>query len=94
MLCGKIGICRWVYQCEQSHRPAPWDAKLPLSDKYTRRVAEIMCRLAAHFDYRAAAELSHQGIEVSHTTLHRWSSTRHIKTFKITLLYVHIDIIT
>ena len=78
-LCGKIGICRWVYQCEQGHRHAPWDAKQQLLDKYTRRVAEMMCRLGMQFDFREAAdELSRQGIEVSHTTLHQkvgeWSA--------------------
>lgn len=43
-----------------------------------RRVAEAMCRLSARLDYREASEeLSHQGIEVSHTTLResvcKWS---------------------
>ena len=34
-------------------------------------VAAAMMRLAAQLNYRAAAaELKHQGIEVSHTTLH------------------------
>jgi hypothetical protein len=78
-LCGKIGICRWVYQCEQGHRHAPWDAKQQLLDKYTRRVAEMMCCLGMQLDFREAAdELSRQGIEVSHTTLHQkvgeWSA--------------------
>ena len=71
-LCGKIGVHRWVYRCEQGHRHAPWDAKQKLLDKYTHRVAEIMCRFAAHLDFReAASELSRQGIKVSHTTLQK-----------------------
>lgn len=50
-----------------------------LRGKWTRRVIERMCYLAAHFDYRAAAkELSFLGMEVSHTTLREkvleWSS--------------------
>ena len=77
-LCGKISISRWVYCCEQGHRHAPWEAKQKLLDQYTHRVAEAMCRLSARLDYREASEeLSHQGIEVSHTILHqnvrKWS---------------------
>ena len=71
-LCGKIGVNRWVYQCEQGHRHAPWDAKQKLLGRYTRRVAEVMCRLVAHLDFReAASELSRQGIEVSHMALQK-----------------------
>jgi hypothetical protein len=71
-LCGKIGVNRWIYQCEQGHRHALWDGKQKLLDRYTHRVAEVMCRLAAQLDFReAASELSRQGIEVSHTTLHK-----------------------
>ena len=77
-LCGKISIRRWVYCCEQGHRHAPWDVKQKLLDRYTHRVAEAMCRLSSRLDYREASEeLSHQGIEVSHTILHqhvrKWS---------------------
>lgn len=77
-LCGKISINRWVYCCEQGHRHVPWEAQQKLSDHYTHRVAEAMCRLSARLDYREASEeLSHQGIAVSHTTLHqhvcKWS---------------------
>ncbi len=77
-LCGTIRINRWVYCCEQGHRHVPWDAKQKLLDQYTHRVAEAMCRLSARLDYREASqELSHQGIEISHTTLHqsvcKWS---------------------
>ena len=71
-LCGKISVNRWVYCCEQGHRHAPWDAKQKLLDQYTHRVAEAMCRLVAHLDYRVASEeLSRQGIKVSHTTLQK-----------------------
>ncbi len=78
-LCGEIGICRWVYQCEQGHRSAPWDLEQELLDRYTRRVAEMMCRLAIQLDFREAAdELLRQSIEASHTTLHQkvseWSA--------------------
>ena len=77
-LCGKISISRWVYCCEQGHRHAPWDVKQKLLDQYTHRVAEAMCRLSFRLDYREASEeLSHQGIEVSHTIRHqnvrKWS---------------------
>ena len=42
-----------------------------MKGEYTHRVAEMMCRFAAHFEYRTASdELAHYGIEVSHTTLH------------------------
>jgi len=63
-LCGKINISRWVYSCGQGHTYPSWENK--------------MCCLSARLDYRAAAEeLSHQGIEVSHTILHqnvhKWS---------------------
>lgn len=71
-LCGKIGVNRWVYQCEEGHRHAPWDVAQQLLDTYTHRVAEVMCRLAVHLDFReAASELSRQGIEVSRTTLQK-----------------------
>ena len=77
-LCGRISISRWVYSCEKGHRHSPWDNKQKFLDQYTHRVAEAMCRLSARLDYRAASEeLSHQGIEVSHTILHqnvrKWS---------------------
>ena len=69
---GKFGILTAPY-----HRP--WDVCQRLQGKWTRRVIERMCYLAAHFDYRGAAEeLSRQGIEVSHTTgrekVLEWSS--------------------
>lgn len=71
-LCGDIGVRRWVYYCEDRHYHFPWDTKHKLKGKYTHRVAEMMCRFAAHFDYRAASEeLGHLGVEVSHTTLHK-----------------------
>ena len=69
-LCGVIRVERWVYSCACGHYAVPWDAKQKLRGQYTHRVAEAMCRLSALLDYReAASELSHQGIEVSHTTL-------------------------
>lgn len=81
--CGEICVNRWVYQCEEAHRHAPWDLKQALLDKYSRCVAEKMCRLAMLLDYREAAlELSRQGIEVSHTTLQKkvmsWSETLNV----------------
>ena len=81
-LCGRIRAQRWVYKCVSGHYHRPWDRRQKLKGKYTYRVAERMCYLAAHFDYRAAAkELSFQGIEVSHTTLHQkvreWLSELH-----------------
>lgn len=81
-LCGKIRVQRWVYKCASGHYHRPWDACQKLKGKWTHRVAERMCYLAAPFDYRAAAkELSFQGIKVSHTTLHQkvreWLSELH-----------------
>lgn len=70
-LCGVVRLSRWEYKCRCGHIQVPWDAKQPLLGKYTQKVAAVMMRLAAQLDYRAAAaELKHQGIEVSHTTLH------------------------
>lgn len=70
-LCGVIRVRRWVYHCDAKHYHTPWDTKQKLRGKWTHRVAEAMCRLASKLDYReAAAELSRQGVEVSHTTLH------------------------
>ena len=53
------------------------------------RVAAAMMRLAAQLNYRAAAaELKHQGIEVSHTTLHQkvqaWSSYKSVSDYALT----------
>ncbi len=81
-LCGRIRVQRWVYKCVSGHYHRPWDMRQKLKGIYTYRVAERMCYLAAHFDYRAAAkELSFQGIEVNHTTLHQkvreWLSELH-----------------
>ena len=71
-LCGKVRVQRWVYECGSGHYHRPWDACQKLKGKWTHHVAERMCYMAAHFDYRAAAkELSFQGIKVSHTTLHQ-----------------------
>ena len=54
--------------------------------RYTHQVAGVMMRLAAQLNYRAAAaELKHQGIEVSHTTLHQkvraWSSGESVSDY-------------
>lgn len=71
-LCGVIRVERWVYCCQDKHYHTPWDTKQKLKGKYTHRVAEMMCRFAVNFDYRAASEeLARQGIKVSHTTLHK-----------------------
>jgi len=71
-LCGVIRVERWVYHCDAKHYHTPWDMKQQLKGSYTHRVAEKMCRFAANFDYRGAAEeLSRQGIDVSHTTLNK-----------------------
>ena len=71
-LCGVLRVPRWEYKCKCGHIHVPWETKQPLKGRYTHKVAAIMMRLAAQLNYRAAAmELKHQGIEVSHTTLHR-----------------------
>ena len=64
----------------------PWDAKQPLLAGYTQKVAAVMMRLAAQLNYRvAAAELKHQGIQVSHTTLHQkvqtWSEGEKVSDY-------------
>ena len=69
--CGVVCVPRWEYQCDEKHYHRPWDTKHKLKGKFTHAVAEMMCRFAANFDYRAAAEeLGRLGVEVSHTTLH------------------------
>ena len=78
-VCGEIHVKRWVYVCDQGHYQTPWEATAGFKDGCTLGVAEAMCRLASRLNYRAAAEeLSHHGIEVSHTTLHQkvrnWAS--------------------
>lgn len=71
-LCGVLCLPRWEYKCRCGHIQVPWEAKQPLLGRYTQKVAAVMMRLAAQLNYRAAAaELKHQGIEVSHTTLHQ-----------------------
>lgn len=71
-LCGEIRVDRWVYVCEKGHYQTPWEATAGFKDGCTIGVASAMCRLASRLNYRAAAEeLSHQGIDVSHTTLHK-----------------------
>ena len=71
--CGIVRVLRWTYKCPCGHiHGSPWEARQPLKGRYTHKVAAVMMRLAAQLDYRAAAaELKHQGIEVSHTTLHK-----------------------
>ena len=78
-LCGVLRLPRWEYKCKCGAIHVPWEAKQPLKGGYTQKVAAVMMRLAAQLNYRAAAlALKHQGIEVSHTTLHQkvreWSS--------------------
>ena len=68
--CGVICVMRWVYRCDCVHRQIHWEAKQKLKGRYTHRVAERICRLAALLDFRdASKELSRQGIEVSHTAI-------------------------
>lgn len=85
-LCGVLRLPRWEYKCQCGHIHVPWDAKQPLKGRYTQAVAAAMMRLAAQLNYRAAAtELKHQGIEVSHTTLHQkvqaWSSGESVSDY-------------
>ena len=71
-LCGVLRVPRWEYKCKCGVIHVPWEAKQRLKGRYTQQVAAVMMRLAAQLNYRAAAmELKHQGIEVSHTTLHQ-----------------------
>ena len=71
-LCGEIRVKRWVYVCDHGHYQTPWEATAGFKAGCTVGVAEVMCRLASRLNYRTAAEeLSHHGIHVSHTTLHK-----------------------
>lgn len=85
-LCGVLRLPRWEYKCKCGHIDVPWEQQQPLKGKYTQRVAAAMMRLASQLNYRAAAsELKHQGIEVSHTTLHQkvlaWSEDEEIAAY-------------
>ena len=85
-VCGVLRLPRWEYKCQCGHIHVPWDAKQGLKGRYTQGVAAAMMRLAAQLNYRAAAaELKHQGIEVSHTTLHQkvqaWSSGEEVSDY-------------
>ena len=85
-VCGVLRLSRWEYKCQCGHIHVPWDAKQGLKGRYTQGVAAAMMRLAAQLNYRAAAaELKHQGIEVSHTTLHQkvqaWSSGESVSDY-------------
>ena len=85
-LCGVLRLPRWEYKCQCGHIHVPWDAKQLLKGRYTQAVAAAMMRVAAQLNYRAAAaELKHQGIEVSHTTLHQkvqaWSSGESVSDY-------------
>ena len=85
-VCGKISVERWVYVCESGHWHVPWDIAEGFEDGCTRGVASAMCRLAARLNYKAAAEeLSHHGIEVSHTTLHqkvrKWAAGEQVSDY-------------
>ena len=85
-VCGVLRLSRWEYKCQCGHIHVPWDAKQGLKGRYTQGVAAAMMRLAAQLNYRAAAaELKHQGIEVSHTTLHQkvqeWGSGEEVSDY-------------
>ena len=84
--CGVVRVFRWEYKCGCGHTEVPWDARQPLKGCYTHKVAGVMMRLAAQLNYRAAsAELKHQGIKVSHTTLHEkvreWSAGEEVSDY-------------
>ena len=85
-LCGVLRLPRWEYKCRCGHLHVPWEAKQRLKGRYTQAVAAVMMRVAAQLNYRAAAaELKHQGIQVSHTTLHEkvraWSSGESVSDY-------------
>lgn len=85
-VCGVVRVKRWEYKCGCGHIQVPWDAKQPLLGGYTQKVAAVMMRLSAQLNYReAAAELKHQGIQVSHTTLHQkvqaWSEGESVSDY-------------
>lgn len=68
----------WCYTCKglgvslSAESLSTLGSQQKLRGQFTHRVSEAMCQLAAHFDFREAAlELSRQGIEVSHTTIHQ-----------------------
>ena len=70
--CGVIQVERWVYGCANGHYHVAWDGKQKLRGQYTPEVIVAMCRVAARLNFREAAEeLSHQGIKVSHQTIHQ-----------------------
>ena len=85
-VCGVLRVFRWEYKCQCGHIHVPWELKQSLKGRYTQAVAAAMMRVAAQLNYRAAsAELKHQGIEVSHTTLHQkvqaWSSGESVSDY-------------
>ena len=85
-ICGVLRLPRWEYKCQCGHIHVPWEAKQLLKGRYTQAVAAAMMRVAAQLNYRAAAaELKHQGIEVSHTTLHEkvreWSAGESVSDY-------------
>ena len=85
-VCGVLRVFRWEYKCQCGHIHVPWESKQGLKGGYTQAVAAAMMRVAAQLNYRAAAaELKHQGIEVSHTTLHQkvqaWSSGESVSDY-------------
>ena len=84
--CGVLQVYRWEYKCRCGHIHVPWEADQLLKGRYTQTVAATMMRVAAQLNYRAAAaELKHQGINVSHTTLHQkvqaWSSGESVSDY-------------
>lgn len=85
-ICGVLRLPRWEYKCACGHIHVPWEGKQRLKGRYTQAVAAAMLRVAAQLNYRgAAAELKHQGIQVSHTTLHKkvreWSSGESVSAY-------------
>ncbi|MFQ6044648.1 MAG: hypothetical protein ACE5PV_27660 [Candidatus Poribacteria bacterium] len=71
-LCGDVLVSRWYFRCPQGHHCFPWDYHQELRGRYSKNVAEAMCRLSARLDFRYIKdELSHHFLEVSHTTLQK-----------------------
>ena len=84
--CGVLRLPRWEYKCKCGSIHVPWETRQGLKGQYTQQVSATMMRLAAQLNYRAAAaELKHQGIKVSHTTLHQkvreWSEGEVVSDF-------------
>ena len=86
-LCGVVGVSRWVYRCDACDvYHVPWDSQVGLKEGFTASVAKAMWRLSARLDFREASEeLTHHGIEVSHTTLQQkvrqWSEGESVSDY-------------